>query len=302
MRRLGETLAEQVRGQLIVATHSSDILRGFLEGTKGNVRVLRIQREEGRNRVTEARAEVVRELWQKPDLRYSNALEGLFHEQTIICEDDSDCRLLNAMADHLASKSTKPWKDTAYVPTGGKKAIAKIAGTLHRIGVPVKAVFDLDFLSDEGDVRNVVKAFGGEWGAISDLYRRVNAAVRDGCKPKSALEIKSEIITLLENSAPDVLPRSDVSEAMKQTAAWHNVKRFGEVAIPSGEIRDVYSDLIGKLESLGIFLIPVGEIEKFCPTVGLHGPKFVTKLLEGYDLASAPLSGLRAFVEHVHLG
>jgi len=30
MRRLSETLSSEVKGQLIVATHSSDILRGFL--------------------------------------------------------------------------------------------------------------------------------------------------------------------------------------------------------------------------------------------------------------------------------
>ena len=40
MRRLGETLSSEVIGQLVVATHSSDIMRGFLEGTRGNVRIL----------------------------------------------------------------------------------------------------------------------------------------------------------------------------------------------------------------------------------------------------------------------
>lgn len=99
MRRLGETLSSEVRGQLIVATHSSDILRGFLEGTRGNVRILRIRREGDKNIVSEASPSIIKELWEKPDLRYSNALEGIFHEQTIICEDDSDCRLINSVAD-----------------------------------------------------------------------------------------------------------------------------------------------------------------------------------------------------------
>ncbi|MFD2257886.1 AAA family ATPase [Luteolibacter algae] len=54
MRRLGETLAQEVDGQLFVATHSSEIMRGFLEGTKGNVRILRISRIGEINFVTEA--------------------------------------------------------------------------------------------------------------------------------------------------------------------------------------------------------------------------------------------------------
>ncbi|MBL0211179.1 MAG: AAA family ATPase [Holophagaceae bacterium] len=116
MRKLGETLSSEVRGQLIVATHSSDILRGFLEGTRGNVRILRIQRQHDKNIVSEASAEIVKELWEKPDLRYSNALEGIFHEQTIICEDDSDCRLINSIADHLAINSDDQWQDTDVSP------------------------------------------------------------------------------------------------------------------------------------------------------------------------------------------
>jgi len=112
MRRLGQTLSSDVPGQLIVATHSSDILRGFLEGTQGNVRILRISRQPGKkNFVTEASPDVIKELWIKPDLRYSNALEGIFHEQTIICEDDSDCRLINAVADYMAVGSHDQWQD-----------------------------------------------------------------------------------------------------------------------------------------------------------------------------------------------
>jgi predicted ATP-dependent endonuclease of OLD family len=64
MRKLGETLASEVRGQLLVATHSSDILRGFLEGTQGNVRILRISRENESNIVFEASSDTIKLLWE----------------------------------------------------------------------------------------------------------------------------------------------------------------------------------------------------------------------------------------------
>lgn len=105
MRKLGETLSSEVEGQLFVATHSSDILCGFMEGTRGNIRILRIRREGDKNFIHEAAPETIKELWEKPQLKYSNALESIFHEQAIICEDDSDCRLINAVADHLQKKS-----------------------------------------------------------------------------------------------------------------------------------------------------------------------------------------------------
>lgn len=300
MRRLGETLSSEVKGQLIVATHSSDILRGFLEGTKGKVRILRIQREDNFNIVHEAESETIKELWEKPELRYSNALEGIFHEQTIICEDDSDCRLINSAADYLNISSSSPIKDTAYVPTGGKHGIPKVASVLRKIGVPVKAIFDIDFLSEKELVKKTVISFGGSWIDIEPLWVRVDSAVRGGIKPKTPDVIKSEIIALLQNAEQEKLPKGDVVALMKQGKSWNEVKKFGEIAIPNGQAKKDYGELKNALEALGIFVIPVGEIENFCPEIGLHGPKYVTKLLTDIPMGDSRLQSLREFVTHTH--
>lgn len=302
MRRLGETLASEVKGQLIVATHSSDILRGFLEGTRGDIRILRIQRDDNVNQVFEASPDVIKELWEKPELRYSNALEGVFHEQTIICEDDSDCRLINSVADYLSSNTNEQWPDTAYVPTGGKHGIPKVATVLRQIGVPIKAVFDIDFLSERALVESVVVAFGGVWNVFEPLWVRVDTAVRNGAKIKTIPEIKQEIIALLNKAGENDLPKSDVLEVMKQNKPWAEVKKYGSRGIPRGEAQKDYNILRDELEKIGIYLIPVGEIESFCPEIGLHGPKFVTKLLSNIDFADERLNDLRDFVNKVHKG
>lgn len=302
MRRLGETLASEVNGQLIVATHSSDIMRGFLEGTKGSVRVLRIRREGGNNFVSEAAPEVIQELWSQPELRYSNALEGVFHEETIICEDDSDCRLFNAIADHLAATDSRTWKDTAYVPTGGKHGVRKVAEVLRKIGVPVKAVFDIDFLNDKSLVEETVLAFGGKWSDFEELWGRVDKAIKNGVKPKSVEEIKSELILKIDGWTEGRPPRSAIIEAMKQNSAWNVVKKFGAAAIPSGDAQNDYDALKERLEAIGIYLVPVGEVENFCRSLGSHGPKFVNKLLTEVPFDDPKLEDLRTFVELVHQG
>ena len=302
MRRLGETLSSEVSGQLIVATHSSDIMRGFLEGTKGGVRILRISREGNINEISEASPEIIKDLWKKPELRYSNALEGVFHEQTILCEDDSDCRLLNSIADHLSANSAEQWRDTAYVPTGGKHGVPKIAGLLRKIGVPIKVVFDIDFLSEQTLVQSTVEAFGGDWMVIEVFWNRVDSAVRNGNKAKSAAQIKQEIISLLSASESDNISKGDVIEAMKQVSAWSQVKKFGVRAIPSGKSQEDYGELRDRLEDIGIYLIHEGEMENFCKEIGLHGPKFVTKLLSEVPLDDDRLLDLRTFVEKVHRG
>ena len=302
MRRIGETLSSQVKGQLIVATHSSDILRGFLEGTRGNIRILRISREQDTNIVAEASAKIIKELWKKPELRYSNALEGIFHEQTIICEDDGDCRLINSVADYLATSSGEQWKDTAYVPTGGKHGIPKVAGVLRQIGVPVKAVFDIDFLSERSLVESTVDAFGGRWDEIEPIWLRVDSAVRGGNKPKSVPQIKSAIISILNSSKDEDLPKGDIIEAIKQGKPWSEVKRYGVSAIPNGDAQRDFESLKSNLENIGIYIVHVGEIENFCQEIGSHGPKFVTKLLSIVPLNDVRLLELRNFVEKVHKG
>lgn len=302
MRKLGETLATEVKGQLIVSTHSSDILRGLLEGTRGSLRIIRISRDEDVNNAHEADGATVASLWQKPDLRYSNALEGIFHEQTIICEDDSDCRLINSVADHCSKFTQKQWKDTAYVPTGGKHAIPQIAKTLREIGVPVKAIFDIDFLSERTLVRSTVEAFGGIWSSFEGSWVKLDAAVRNGIKPKTAFEIKDEIMSALKDAQEDELPKSKISEALKQDKPWSIVKRHGFSGVPRGDATRELQVLSSNLESIGIYIIPAGEIENFCPEIGLHGPKYVTKLLDTISLEDDRLSALRDFVAKVHTG
>ncbi len=302
MRRLGDTLAAEVQGQLFVATHSSDILRGFLEGTKGNVRMLRIRRNGDMNTVAEAAPDVVKELWNTPVLRYSNALEGVFHEQAILCEDHSDCRLFNAVADHLTETNSERWLDTAYIPTGGKHSIPTIANVLRKIGVPTKAVFDIDLLRSQGDLKKSVEAFGGDWSDFEDLWRRVNAAVCDGIPVKSNEEIKASIRETLDTAETDDLPKNEILDAMKRGSAWSTVKRVGPAGLPRGTARSDYDALTGKLEAIGIYLVPVGEVEAFCPEMGLHGPKFVNKVLGDMDLADSRLEALRTFVTKFHNG
>ncbi len=302
MRRLGETLAGEVKGQLIVATHSSDVLRGFLEGTSGDVTIVRIRRSGDVNPVHKADPATIKTLWSRPELKYSNALEALFHEQAVLCEDDGDCRLLNAIADHTATAKNEVWPDTAYVPTGGKHAIASIVEILRKVGVPSKAVYDIDVLNDEHTVKRAVIAFGGDWSVARPLWKSLDEHVRTGMTAKTPVEIKAEVVELLERSDTDALPKGDILELMKQTSEWNIIKKKGVAGLPHEAARDAYAEISDYLKSIGIYLIDVGEVENFSDSINLHGRKFVTRLLEEVPLDAEELDALRIFAEAVHKG
>lgn len=302
MKLLGETLSSEVQGQLFVATHSSDILRGFLEGTKGNIRILRIQREDNINIIHEAESDAVKELWNKPVLRFSNALDGIFHEQVIICEDDSDCRLYNYTAEWIKNEKRENWPDTSYIPSGGKSAIHGIASVLRKIGVPTKAVFDIDFLSDKKLIEDTVNAFGGNSSDILKTWFRVDSFVCKGIKPNTNEQIKEKIIEIIKESEKDKLKKSDIQDAMKAGQSWAILKQTGIVGLPSGDASIEFDKLINMLEAIGIYIVPVGEIERFNRKIPGHGPKFVTKVLTEHSLDEKEFSELKIFVEKVHKG
>ena len=89
---------------------------------------------------------------------------------------------------------------------------------------------------------------------------------------------------------------------MKQDKPWSEVKRYGIRGIPNGDAQRDFNSLKTNLENIGVYLIPVGEIENFCQEIGSHGPKFVTKLLSNVPLNDERLVELRDFVERVHKG
>lgn len=49
----------------------------------------------------------VKDLWSDPLLRYSNVLDGLFHDAVVLCESDSDFRYYQAVLDVPARNSRK---------------------------------------------------------------------------------------------------------------------------------------------------------------------------------------------------
>jgi hypothetical protein len=241
IRRLAATLASEVSGQLLVATHSSDIVRGFLSGGNGSVRVIRLRRDGAESKITEVKPEKIKDLWSRPELRYSNALDALFHECAIICEDESDCKLFNSVADYLQSESGQRWPDASYIPSGGKHGAPKISEILYGAGVPVKQIFDIDFLSEKELVKRSVEAVGGSWSAFEPLLERFYAEALSGVKPLSNEEIAAKINEILSKVGPDDnIPRSEINETLKQRSAWQIIKRSGEHALPKGSARSTF--------------------------------------------------------------
>lgn len=295
-RVIGKIIGNRMNGQVICSTHSKNVLQGFLESDRNNIRVMRIARNGSVNNVSEISPDEVRELWKDPVFRYSTALDALFHEQTILCEADPDCRFFEAVQ---GAVSVTAQKDTHFVPCGGKAAFPKFIRALKKLSIPVLAVLDLDVLNDEQAIRRIYEAQGGTWSEVQALWKRVDIAVREGVPPANLEDTKKEIEKLLENWTDGNPPQSDIIEALKRTRPWGKVKELGLVAIPPGDAQRNADELLKVLAQRSIFPIPVGTLEKFVPTVGNHGIKWLNEVFERHSVDSAELKTAREFMTRV---
>ena len=158
-RILGEIIATEKspKAQLIVATHSSDVLQGLLDIAPTKLRLLRIQREGTVNRTKELERAKVEEITKDPLMKYSSALAGLFHERVIICESDSDCMFYSSLLDTPSVHGGKP-RDVLFTHANGKDRMAALAKALRALDIQVDVIADMDLLRQEKDVQKLIEA------------------------------------------------------------------------------------------------------------------------------------------------
>ena len=89
-------------------------------------------------------------------------------------------------------------------------------------------------------------------------------------------------------------------EEMKIATKWDILKTSGESGIPAGEAKVAYNSMNAKLKNRGIFIVPVGELERFITEVNLHGPAWVNSVLEQFsDLNNPVYDKVKSFISDV---
>lgn len=265
-------LAREREVQVIVATHDRNLLTGLLEAD-GDVSVVRVSREEtGQANAYQLNAGSLRELWSDPVLKYTNVLDALFHRVVVLTEAEGDCGYLAAALDCPTRTSDAiPSSELLFLQTSGKAGLAKVAAALKAAHVPVIVAPDFDIISDKGDLKRLMTALGGEWGAeenklwniatnsfrtkkgpapIGTIVRTINDAFADRLTADFNADIKKEL---------DGYTRTEGSP-------WAEVKKYGIGAFEKEE-RVAMLSLLGKMEACGIVPVRVGELERLAPDV-----------------------------------
>lgn len=303
-RLLGRLFADNhSQGQTFVATHSVDFLRGVLEAKDRNVRVLRVSRQDDQNFAADLSPDDVRELWDDPVLRYSNILDGVFHEKVIICEADGDCRFYGAVADSLREADNHPYvRDVMFAQSGGKGGVAKLVKALRGLNVPIAAIVDFDAILSTGQLRTIVEAFGGDWTNYNADYREVKRSIDELGKlsPDRFRARALDIIDRIDGNADEVTKatRSDFQRLLKDSIGAARAKESG-IGVLDRDARVAAERLLGQFADLGLFIVPSGEMESFVVQEAAEKNAWVAAVLEQYGqrLATAnELANAREFI------
>ena len=301
-RLLGRYIAESKTGtsQLFVATHSTDVLEGLIEGGSEKVRIVRLRREGDVNYVKELSKEQTKSVTQDTLARFSRVFDGVFFEHVVICESDSDCMFYQSFLS-LPSISGDRRPDVLFVHAAGKHRMAKIADTLRSLDVPVSVIADIDILNEENTFRNLFEKLGGKWEIAKTHWKAVYDHVVNQRPPRNAKQVAGLIAKELKGVTgtkdfPEEKERA-IKRIFKDASPWGAMKTSGRSAISPGEPINQFDRLLGKCSDHRLWIVAVGETEGFCRSVGSHGPGFVEKVLEERDLETDPeLREAREFV------
>lgn len=221
-------------GTIIAATHSADFVAGCLEATE-DVSIVRLTYSDQENTGTAntVEHEMMRRFVRNPVLRNLDALPGIFYEVVVVVEGQND-KIAYSEINRKLNQQEKGITDVHFIGATGKTYVYSISEPFAKSGIPTALVYDFDFLLEKG------------------VPKHVERFASMCCEPAQLAEISNGIAECL-----DLLKDKDRSE----------LKSKGLRALDDADGLRV-KDLITRLAAVGVFIVPVGELESWFSMLG----------------------------------
>jgi predicted ATPase len=284
--RIGEFLADQSNEgrQVVIATHSADVLRGIVSKTK-QVSILRLDRTGNKNyfRVLDpARVEL---LVSDPLLSSARVLDGLFYSGAVVVEAESDGRFY-----HAVSKRRRSDADLHFVNADNKQTVPRITSMYREMGVRCAGIVDFDVLNERAEFEKQLEAMAldeVENKEALNIREKIAEVVKEEPPERKIEYIRSEMAHLLSDTSATQSKshNSDAEALMAQnkllrqienkcrelsdwTKPWKTFKEKGQTALPQ-EIQGEFDRLWQICAANGLFINPCGELESLLAEYGI---------------------------------
>lgn len=258
-----------------VATHSSQVLRGVIQTAK-DVQIVRMTRNGKDFSAHLVPAAVLAEAVAKPTLRAESVLDGIFAQSVVILEGDGDRLVYQTAWETLADQLDL---NTHFAAVGGTGGIIDSCKLYRALNIPVAVVADLDMIADLDKMKRLVEVLGSHdvVKAFVDKTRHVLAKIKELPPTVDPAAVTRELQEMIQEewdwtAEDDTRIRQRLTRLAKQLDRMRKLKRGGINAFPDG-IRIPLNELVTDLRGLGIFLVPVGELEEWLATENLAESK-----------------------------
>ena len=297
-RTIGELLGEGK--QAFISTHSQDVVKGLLEECPNRVKIVRITRDGDCNQFNILGKEAVSEICNDPLLKHSDILNGMFHRELVLCESDGDCKFYSVI-DSAIKEDKESYSETMFMHCGGKSRMKKVSSILRKLGLSFHVVVDIDALNNEQYISELFNSCGGDWTDLEKPYRVLSSGLEGQGGYPNRREVKAGVLELLEGGEEERLSKNECETARRlfvPATKWSQLKTGGVGAVPGGDCRTAFDEINEALNKHGVHLVPCGELERFVPQVGGHGPEWVNNVFDKYpDLKNSIYYESRRFVE-----
>jgi hypothetical protein len=246
-----------------VATHSSQVLRGVVQSTK-NVEIIRLTQNKGTFSAHRLSADKLVAALTKPTLRAESVLDGIFSESVVVVEADGDRLVYHTTWETLGKDLML---DVHFAAVGGTGGIADTCKLYRTLNIPVAAIADLDIVVDLDRMRLILYALTEVVQAdvllekasfVGDEIRKLPPTIDPNIYRQRLNEI-GDLPTVWENN-DDLTIRKQLGSLSQDLDRMRRVKMGGIVALPD-HISIPLQHLLNLLRSVGLFLVPVGELE-----------------------------------------
>ena len=277
--RLGQFIASQasLSRQIVVATHSADVLRGIIFQSS-DAQIVRIDRIDDSNVVKPLDPAELKKLSLDPLLSASGVLDGLFYSGVVVTEADADSRFFQSLATKINSGL-----DIHFVNADNKQTVPKVLAAYKKLGVRCAGIVDIDVLNNAGEFKKQLEAAGitgtdyeTALASRQKIENEINAT-----PPAARLKNILDQIAKIKIMIDEVLPKdsgehekvlSELKRILKRleadTSAWQVLKKGGVSVLQSS--REEFFKLYQICSAAGLFIIPSGELETLLSEYGIE--------------------------------
>jgi len=205
--RIGRFIASQASDerQIIVATHSSDVLRGIIFASR-EAQIVRLQKQGEKYTVCVLNKTDLQEIANDPLLSAAGVMDGLFYSGVVVTEAEADSRFYMS-----ASNKMNESLDFHFINADNKQTVPKVVATYKKLNVRSAGIVDIDVINDAKEFKKQVDALGLSGDELRDVIeaqRQINIfVVKNNLSENLGLVINElKVLGNLPNATNPVLP------------------------------------------------------------------------------------------------